>query len=68
MTINLTTANPDPETTPPPVDKEKEIRTENPYMMADVLERRKFIITNLGHFEDYNIEVKEISVDDTTLS
>ncbi|XP_060592514.1 insulin-like peptide receptor [Ruditapes philippinarum] len=61
VTVNLTTMTPtvDTVTSPPPEDKvpKGEVSTENPYMMADVVDQRKFIITNLGHFEDYNIKV-----------
>ena len=34
-----------------------DISDENTFLKADVYEKRKFIITGLGHFELYNIEV-----------
>jgi hypothetical protein len=38
-------------------DQKIDINDENTFLKADVYEKRKFIITGLGHFEVYNIEV-----------
>ena len=66
VTVNLTTMTPtvDTVTSPPPEENvpKGDVITENPYMMADVVDQRKFVITNLGHFEDYNIKVLLIEV------
>ena len=44
-----------------PLDTTKKINNtwpkENPYFKAFVYEEREMVIPNLGHFEDYNIEV-----------
>lgn len=58
------TTSPTPSTTGSTVNAPRHQTRENPsFVYADVFVKREFIISNLGHFEDYNIEVHSL-VDD----
>jgi len=53
---SMTTPQPENVTTPKPENVTTPKKNNNPFYRAVVM-KREFIISNLGHFEDYNIEV-----------
>lgn len=55
-TKNVTVTGTDPPTTPPTEPERKE----NIHYLVDVYNKREFIITGLGHFQDYNIKVRTV--------
>lgn len=61
VAVNLTTPTGELATTPPIDYPDEMYLFENVQYYADVYMEREFIITGLGHFQDYNIKVSYIN-------